>query len=114
MPKINRERKKKVCFFNKHFDLLASMKHRKAYRAEELASLAKQMRESARKSKAQVARDFNVNRATIQQAEEMPQLSLTKLRIRLIEAHSTFTVVGPFYFLKKKGFRNGKRIKRKE
>ena len=75
------------------------------FRPEELAALAKEMRERAGKTKAQVARDFGINRATIQQAEEMPELSLTKLRIRIIETHSDYEVEGPLYRLRRKASR---------
>ncbi len=68
----------------------------------ELAALAKEFRAGAGVSKAEAARQLGVTRGTIQQAEEYPAVSLTKLRLRMIEAFSPFTVVGPLYLLQKK------------
>lgn len=67
----------------------------------ELAALAKQFRQAAGKSKAEVARELGVAAPTVFGAEEQPDLSLTKLRIRIIETCSPFKVVGPVFFLKK-------------
>jgi DNA-binding XRE family transcriptional regulator len=69
---------------------------------KELAALAKRIRISAGVRKAEVARQLQVKRGTIQQAEEYPATSLTKLRIKIIERYSGFTVVGPVYFLKRR------------
>lgn len=68
----------------------------------ELAGLAKEFRWKAGIKKAETARQFRVNRATVQQAEEYPKISLTKLRVRIIEAYSAFEVIGPLYLLRKK------------
>lgn len=65
----------------------------------DLAALAKQLRQKAGVSKAEAARRLGVNRGTIQQAEEYPETSLTKVRIRLIEAFSTCTVKGPAFIV---------------
>ena len=65
----------------------------------ELAALAKKLRLKAGVSKAEAARQLGVNRGTIQQAEEYPQTSLTKLRIRMIEAFSSSSVKGPAYIV---------------
>jgi DNA-binding XRE family transcriptional regulator len=67
----------------------------------ELAKLAKQFRLQSGESKADAAREFGVARSTIQLAEENPEQSLTKLRIRLIERYSKRRVAGPFYRLEK-------------
>lgn len=67
-----------------------------------LAALAKQFREAAGKSKADVARELRVAAPTVFAAEERPEMSLTKLRVRMIEKYSPFKVVGPVYFLKRK------------
>jgi DNA-binding XRE family transcriptional regulator len=68
----------------------------------QLAALAKQFREAAGKSKADAARELGVAAPTIFSAEERPDMSLTKLRIRLIEIYSPFKVVGPVFLLEKK------------
>jgi hypothetical protein len=68
----------------------------------ELAAAAKQMRRLAGRSRAQAARDMRVSQTSIFHAEESPQEGLTKLRCRMIEAYSPFTVVGPVFLLKRK------------
>jgi hypothetical protein len=68
----------------------------------ELARLAKEAREAAGKRKVDVAREFGVAASAIFYAEEKPELSLTKLRIRMIETYSKYKVVGPVYYLEKK------------
>jgi DNA-binding XRE family transcriptional regulator len=67
-----------------------------------LAALAKRFRQRAGVSKAEAARRLHVNRGTMQQAEEYPEVSLTKLRIRIIEKYSPFTVAGPVFLLNRK------------
>jgi DNA-binding XRE family transcriptional regulator len=69
---------------------------------KELAALAKKFRQAAGKSKAEVAREFGVAPPTVFAAEEEPETSLTKLRIRMIEAYSSFKVIGPVFMLKQK------------
>ena len=69
---------------------------------QELAALAKKYRETAGKSKVDAAREMKVAPPTIFQAEEEPQTSLTKLRIRMIEAYSPFRVTGPVFLLERK------------
>jgi hypothetical protein len=68
---------------------------------KKLAALAKQFRKAAGKSKAEAARQLRVSAPSVFNAEERPELSLTGLRIRMIEAYSPFKVVGPLFFLKK-------------
>jgi DNA-binding XRE family transcriptional regulator len=63
----------------------------------ELAKLAKRARKQACLSKAEVARQLDVTRGTIHQAEEYTDMSLTKLRIKIIEKCSAATIAGPFY-----------------
>ena len=46
--------------------------------------------------------EFGVAPPNIFNAEERPEMSLTKLRIRIIESCSPFKVVGPVYYLEKK------------
>ena len=63
----------------------------------ELAALAKSARKQAQLSKAEVARQLGVTRGTVHQAEEYPEMSLTKLRIRIIEKCSPSKISGPLY-----------------
>ena len=78
------------------------MTKKRIFNEPELAGLAKEFRCKAGIKKAETARQFRVNRATVQQAEEYPKISLTKLRVRIIEAYSAFEVIGPLYLLRKK------------
>jgi DNA-binding XRE family transcriptional regulator len=68
----------------------------------DLAAFAKRFRKQAGKTRAQAAREMDVSQTSIFQAEEMPEQALIKLRTRMIEAYSPFTVTGPVYLLKKK------------
>lgn len=68
----------------------------------ELAALAKKFREKAGKSKVEAARELGVAPPTVFNAEEKPEMSLTKLRIRIIETYSPFKVTGPVFFLARK------------
>lgn len=67
-----------------------------------LGAIARKFREDAGKSRAETARELDVARPTIFQAEEEPEQGLTKLRKRIIEKYSEFEVAGPFYVLRKK------------
>ena len=67
-----------------------------------LGALAKRYRKQAGKTRAQAAREMGVAQASIFNAEESPNQSLLKLRIKMIEAYSPFEVTGPVYFLEKK------------
>lgn len=69
---------------------------------KELTALAKQFREASGKSKADMARELGVAAPSVFNAEERPELSLTILRIRIIEACSPYKVVGPVFHLEKK------------
>lgn len=75
----------------------------------ELAALAKQFRQASGKKKAQVARELGISRPTMQDAEERPEQSLTKVRCRIIEACSSFEVQGPAFWLKKKSHKRSAR-----
>lgn len=75
----------------------------KQFSEKQLASLAKKFREQSGKNKSEAARELGVHRATISNAEEKPEQSLTALRIRMIEAYSTYDVAGPIYLLRRKG-----------
>lgn len=67
-----------------------------------LAALAKQFRKAAGVSKAEAARQLGVSAPSVLYAEERPELSLTSLRIRMIETYSPYRVVGPVYRLEKR------------
>jgi DNA-binding XRE family transcriptional regulator len=68
----------------------------------DLASLAKEFRLKAGKTKIEAGKELKVSRPTMQQAEENPEQSLTKLRIRIIEKYSPYKVLGPVFLLKRK------------
>jgi DNA-binding XRE family transcriptional regulator len=68
----------------------------------DLARIAKRCREEAGKSRAQAAREMKVAQASIFRAEENPEESLLKLRMRMIEAFSDYKVRGPVFLLEPK------------
>jgi DNA-binding XRE family transcriptional regulator len=78
------------------------MPQHRAFFEKDLAVLAMQFRKQAGKTRAQAAREMNVSQTSIFNAEESPEQSLLKLRVRMIEAYSRFTVVGGCFFLKRK------------
>ena len=67
-----------------------------------LAALARRLRKHAQKTRAQAAREMGVAQTSIFHAEESPEQSLIRLRVRMIEAYSPYRVVGPVYLLQKK------------
>jgi len=69
---------------------------------ENLTALAKRFRKQAGKTRAQAAREMEVSQTSIFQAEEQPEQGLIKLRMRMIEAYSSFWVVGPVFLLESK------------
>ena len=71
----------------------------KPFREKDLIALAKRFRHRAGISRAQAARDMGVSQTSIFNAEESPEQALTKLRVRMIEAYSQFSVVGPVFYL---------------
>jgi DNA-binding XRE family transcriptional regulator len=73
------------------------VQQKRLLKENELANLAKTARKKACLSKAEVGRQLGVTRGTIHQAEEYPEMSLTKLRIKIIEKCSPATISGPFY-----------------
>ena len=75
---------------------------KKMFSERELAALAKHFREKTGRRKADVARELKLGKPTIQQAEEYPEMSLTKVRKRIIEACSPYELAGPVFFLKRK------------
>ena len=68
----------------------------------DLARIAKRFRENAGKSRAEAARKMEVAQVSIFRAEENPEESLLKLRIRIIEAYSPYRVRGPVFLLEAK------------
>lgn len=75
---------------------------KKPVQERQLAALARRFREAAGKTRAQAARDMSVSQVSIFNAEESPEQSLAKLRIKMIEAYSPYRVIGPVYVLKRK------------
>jgi len=75
------------------------MPNKDSIREHDLAALAKKFREASGKNRAEAARELNIARPTIVRAEEEPERSLTKVRIRLIEAYSPYKVAGPYFRL---------------
>jgi len=69
---------------------------------KDLVALTKRFRKQAGKTRAQAAREMKVAQTSIFHAEETPSQSLLKLRMRMIEAYSSFTVIGPVFYLEKK------------
>lgn len=78
------------------------MNLKKPVEEKKLAALAKKFRKIVRKSKVEAAREFGVKPPTIFSAEERPEMSLTKLRIRMIETYSPYRITGPVFHFKKK------------
>jgi DNA-binding XRE family transcriptional regulator len=72
------------------------------YSAPELAALAKKLRMKSGKTKAALARELKVTRASMQDAEEHPERNMTKLRIAIIEACSACRIDGPLFVLKRR------------
>ena len=68
----------------------------------DLAALAKKYRESAGKTRAEAAREMGVKHPSIFHAEESPEKSFFKLRKRLIEAYSPYSVRGPVFLLERR------------
>jgi DNA-binding XRE family transcriptional regulator len=77
--------------------LYFAVQHQRLVKEKELAKLAKAARKQARLSKAETARQLGVTRGTIHQAEEYAGMSLTKLRIKMIEKYSSAKISGPLY-----------------
>ena len=78
------------------------MSKKRWYAERDLAAIAKRFRKQAGKRRAQAARDMGVSQTSIFHAEENPNQSLRKLRVRMIEAYSPYTVVSRILLLKRK------------
>jgi DNA-binding XRE family transcriptional regulator len=77
------------------------MRVKKLVGEAELASLARKYRIAAGRNRAEAARELGVARQSIIYAEDRPEKSFTKLRCRIIEAYSTYSVRGPVFLLEK-------------
>ena len=76
---------------------------KKTYLVEsDLAAIAKGARLAVGKRKTEVARELGVSPAAIFNAEEKPELPLTKLRTRMIATYSKYRIVGPVYYVERK------------
>ena len=60
-----------------------------------LNALAKRLREASGKARGEAARELQVSRPAVVQAENSPEKSFFKLRKRIIETYSDFAVEGP-------------------
>lgn len=78
------------------------MSQKKLLTEKDLAALAKRFRKYAGKTRAEAGRELDVSHVSIHRAEENPEISLLKLRMRMIEAYSPFKVIGPVFHLKRK------------
>jgi hypothetical protein len=78
------------------------MTQKKLLAEQNLAALAKRFRKQAGKTRAEAGRELKVSHVSIHRAEENPDISLLKLRMRMIEAYSRFKVKGPVYLLEEK------------
>ena len=78
------------------------MSQKKLLTEKDLAALAKRFRKQMGKTRAEAGRELGVSHVSIHRAEENPEVSLLKLRTRMIEAYSPFKVRGPVFHLEKK------------
>jgi hypothetical protein len=78
------------------------MRTRKLLEEKDLAALAKHWREAAGRNRGEAARELRVSRPSVFNAEERPEMSLSKLRRRMVETYSDFRVVGPVFLLQRK------------
>jgi DNA-binding XRE family transcriptional regulator len=78
------------------------MAYERLLTGKDLAAVAKRFRIRAKKSRAQAAREMEVSQTSIFHAEESPEQSLLKLRVKMIEAYSPFRLIGPLFFLQRK------------
>jgi len=102
MPEVAADYKNKVCNSQTQLRTSAQMPRSCFVTEAELAALAKKFRLKAGYTKIKAAARLGVRRSSVQLAEEDPKQSLTRLRIRLIEAFSDLRITGPFFRLEKK------------
>ena len=101
MPERLDKDKNKDCK-RKTFQHAPPMSKKQTVPEAELASLAKEFRLKSGRTKIEAAAELGVTRSTVQNAEENPVQSLTRARIRMIEAYSPYKVSGPYYRLERK------------
>jgi len=82
------------------------MSKRRIVAERKLAALAKHFRIKSGMTKAEISWKLRAARPSVQQAEENPEQSLTKLRIRIIETCSSFKVIGPVFILSRRSVRS--------
>jgi DNA-binding XRE family transcriptional regulator len=75
------------------------MSQKKLLAEKDLAALARRFRKQTGKTRAEAGRELGVSHVSIHRAEENPDISLLKLRMRMIEAYSQFKVIGPVFHL---------------
>jgi predicted transcriptional regulator len=73
---------------------------KKLFQEKELALVAKRFREKSGLSMSEIARLLQVSRSVIFNAENAPEKSLIKIRIRIIELTGEKKVEGPFYVIR--------------
>jgi len=78
------------------------MPYKRPVSEPDLAIFAKRFRIQAEKTRAQAAREMGVSQTSIFRAEQVPEQSLLKLRVKMIEMYSPYLVRGPMFVLKKK------------
>jgi len=88
--------------FTNLLSTLSTMAKQRMATEMELVALAKEFRLKAGKTKQDAATELKVGRPSVQLAEENPEQSLTRLRIRMIEKYSPYRVKGPLYLLERK------------
>jgi DNA-binding XRE family transcriptional regulator len=77
--------------------LPSGVQQKRFVKEHELAELAKAARKKTGLSKAELGRQLGVTRGTIHQAEEYADMSLTRIRLKMIEECTPATISGPFY-----------------
>jgi len=78
------------------------MPKKQLHSEKELAALAKQFRIAAGRNRSEAARELGVSRPSLIHAEDFPEKTFIKLRIRMIERYSPYKVTGPAYWLERK------------
>ena len=78
------------------------MSRKQLFAEKELAALAKKFRVAAGKNRSQAARELGVARPSLIHAEDYPEKTFVKLRIRMIEKYSPYRVKGSLYLLERK------------
>ena len=78
------------------------MTQKKLLTEKDLAALAKRFRKQAGKTRAEAASRNGCVARFHSSREENPEISLLKLRMRMIEEFSPFKVVGPVFHLRRR------------